>query len=55
MTALVVLALAWILLALSMAIVMGHCIRIADACAPSRNGEDDARGSVHQLPAVSTA
>ena len=55
MTALVVLALAWLLLALSVAFVVGHGIRLADACAPCRQAGDDSPGTAHERQAVQAA
>ena len=52
MTALVLLALAWTLLALSVAFVVGHGIRLADACRPVRSGGDGHRTSTYERQAV---
>lgn len=41
MTALVLLALAWAVLAVSTAFVIGHGIRLADTSRPARSGRDD--------------
>ena len=41
MTALVLVVLAWTLLAASTAFVVGHGIRLADAGRPARSGSDD--------------
>ena len=52
MTALVVLALAWLLLALATAFVVGHGIRLADASRPARSGRDEAWAAVDERQAV---
>ena len=41
MTALVLVVLAWTFLALSTAFVVGHGIRLADACRPAKWGSDE--------------
>ena len=52
MTALVLLALAWTLLALSMAFVVGHGIRLADASSPARTGSNHLRTAAHERQAL---
>ncbi|SDF64852.1 hypothetical protein SAMN05660662_2907 [Blastococcus aurantiacus] len=48
MTAVVVLVLAWTFLALATAFVVGHGIRLADACVPFRRCSDDKEAPAYE-------
>ena len=52
MTALVLVVLAWTFLALSTAFVVGHGIRLADACRPARSASGEMRSAVDERQAV---
>ena len=55
MTALVLVVLAWTLLALSTAFVVGLGIRLADAHRPVRSGSDEVRSTLRERQAVRAA
>jgi hypothetical protein len=52
MTTLVLVVLAWTLLALSLAFVVGHGIRLADTNRSVRSGSDELRTATHERRAV---